>query len=68
MMRGEGAEKGRRVLYERWSFLLWVCPDPCVGSGVYLSFSSWVMRLVNRPQSRPMRNSSATPAPITVRM
>lgn len=36
--------------------------------GVYLSFSSCVTRLVNLPQSSPMRKSSATPAPIIVRM
>ena len=36
--------------------------------GVYLSFSPWVTRLVNLPQSRSIRKTSATPAPITVRM
>ena len=58
---------GGVVRFQLWSFLLWVCPDPRVGV-VYLSFSSWVTRLVKRPQSSPIRKSTATPAPIIVRM
>lgn len=69
----------RLRLWGSWGLHLREERGPLCGSGVggdggsstdvlYLSFSSWVTRLVMRPHSSPMRKSTEMPRLIMARM